>query len=55
MLSSSRTEFAQAGVDFLSVSKGGKFEDAKLPSVGSAAYPYTGPSRLRVHALGVLR
>ncbi len=38
--------FAQAGMDFLSVSKGGKFEDAKQPKVGEAAYPYTGPSGL---------
>ncbi len=37
-------EFARAGMDFISVSKGGKFEDAKQPQVGSAAYPYTGPS-----------
>ena len=36
--------FAEAGFDFLSVSKGGKFEDAKQPKVGAAAYPYTGPS-----------
>ncbi|MBX3275947.1 MAG: NADH:flavin oxidoreductase [Sandaracinaceae bacterium] len=36
--------FAEAGIDFLSVSKGGKFEDAKPPKVGEAAYPYTGPS-----------
>lgn len=36
--------FAKAGVDFLSISKGGKFEDAKIPKVGKAAYPYTGPS-----------
>lgn len=36
--------FAEAGFDFLSVSKGGKFDDAKQPGVGSAAYPYTGPS-----------
>lgn len=36
--------FAEAGMDFLSVSKGGKFEDAKQPKVGQAAYPYTGPS-----------
>ena len=36
--------FADAGLDFLSVSKGGKFEDAKQPKVGWAAYPYTGPS-----------
>ena len=38
------TEFARAGMDFLSLSRGGKFEDAKQPSVGAAAYPYTGPS-----------
>lgn len=37
-------EFARAGLDFLSLSKGGKFEDAKQPKVGWAAYPYTGPS-----------
>ena len=36
--------FARAGVDFLSVSKGGRFEDAAQPKVGEAAYPYTGPS-----------
>ncbi len=36
--------FAKSGVDFLSVSKGGKFEDAKVPKVGDAVYPYTGPS-----------
>lgn len=36
--------FAEAGMDFLSVSKGGRFEDAKQPRVGEAAYPYTGPS-----------
>lgn len=36
--------FAEAGMDFLSLSKGGKFEDAKQPKVGEAAYPYTGPS-----------
>jgi 2,4-dienoyl-CoA reductase-like NADH-dependent reductase (Old Yellow Enzyme family) len=36
--------FAEAGMDFLSLSKGGKFEDAKQPKVGQAAYPYTGPS-----------
>ncbi len=37
-------KFAAAGMDFLSLSKGGKFEDAKQPKVGAAAYPYTGPS-----------
>ena len=36
--------FARAGMDFLSTSRGGKFDDAKQPSVGAAAYPYTGPS-----------
>jgi len=36
--------FAEAGMDFLSVSKGGKFEDAKQPKVGAAVYPYTGES-----------
>src|SRR4029078_7404526 len=35
--------FARAGMDFLSTSRGGKFDDAKQPSVGAAAYPYTGP------------
>lgn len=38
------TGFARAGADFLSISKGGKFEDARQPRVGHAAYPYTGPS-----------
>jgi 2,4-dienoyl-CoA reductase-like NADH-dependent reductase (Old Yellow Enzyme family) len=37
-------EFARAGADYLSISKGGKFEDAKQPKIGAAAYPYTGPS-----------
>jgi 2,4-dienoyl-CoA reductase-like NADH-dependent reductase (Old Yellow Enzyme family) len=37
-------EFARAGLDFLSISKGGKFEDAKQPKVGQAVYPYTGRS-----------
>lgn len=36
--------FARAGMDFLSVSKGGKFDDALPPKVGEAVYPYTGPS-----------
>ncbi|MEM6582761.1 MAG: NADH:flavin oxidoreductase, partial [Pseudomonadota bacterium] len=35
---------AQAGMDFLSLSRGGKFDDAKQPKVGEAAYPYTGVS-----------
>ncbi|MFT4646962.1 MAG: 2,4-dienoyl-CoA reductase-like NADH-dependent reductase (Old Yellow Enzyme family) [Glaciecola sp.] len=38
--------FASAGMDFLSISKGGKFEDAKQPRMGQAAYPYTGASGL---------
>ncbi len=38
--------FARAGVDYLSLSRGGKFDDAKQPKVGEAAYPYTGPSGL---------
>ena len=37
-------EFALAGMDFLSLSRGGKFDDAKQPKVGWAAYPYTGQS-----------
>ncbi len=36
--------FAKAGVDFISLSRGGKFDDAKQPGVGDAVYPYTGPS-----------
>ena len=36
--------FAAAGMDFLSLSRGGKFEDARAPAVGQAVYPYTGPS-----------
>ncbi|AXK79905.1 NADH:flavin oxidoreductase [Pseudolabrys taiwanensis] len=36
--------FAKAGMDFLSTSRGGKFDDAKQPGVGGAAYPYTGRS-----------
>jgi tRNA-dihydrouridine synthase len=31
-------------MDFLSLSRGGKFDDAKQPRVGAAAYPYTGQS-----------
>lgn len=38
------TCFAKAGMDFLSTSRGGKFEDALQPKPGWAAYPYTGPS-----------
>ena len=36
--------FATAGMDFVSTSRGGKFEDAALPAVNAAAYPYTGQS-----------
>jgi 2,4-dienoyl-CoA reductase-like NADH-dependent reductase (Old Yellow Enzyme family) len=39
-------QFAAAGLDFISVSRGGRFEDAKRPAVGQAAYPYTGHSGL---------
>ncbi len=35
---------ADAGMDFLSLSTGGKFEDAARPKEGWAAYPYTGQS-----------
>jgi len=38
------TQFARAGMDFLSLSRGGKFDDAKQPKIGEAAYPYTGRS-----------
>jgi 2,4-dienoyl-CoA reductase-like NADH-dependent reductase (Old Yellow Enzyme family) len=37
-------EFARAGLDYLSISKGGKFEDAEQPKIGQAVYPYTGQS-----------
>ena len=36
--------FAKAGMDFISTSRGGKFDDAKQPNVGGVSYPYTGPS-----------
>ncbi len=36
--------FSEAGMDFLSLSRGGKFEDALPPKEGWSAYPYTGPS-----------
>ena len=36
--------FAGAGADYLSISKGGRFEDAKQPKIGEAVYPYTGRS-----------
>jgi len=38
---------SRAGLDFLSISRGGKFDDAKQPPVGEAAYPYTGWSGAR--------
>jgi 2,4-dienoyl-CoA reductase-like NADH-dependent reductase (Old Yellow Enzyme family) len=38
------TEFARAGFNYLSISKGGKFEDAEQPKIGHAVYPYTGRS-----------
>ncbi len=38
------TRLAGAGVDFISLSRGGKFEDASQPKIGEAAYPYTGRS-----------
>ena len=37
-------EFARAGMDYLSLSRGGKFDDARQPKIGEAAYPYTGRS-----------
>ncbi len=36
--------FAAAGMDFISLSRGGKFDDAKQPRPGNAIYPYTGRS-----------
>ena len=47
-------ELARAGIDFLSLSRGGKFEDAKQPKVGWAGYPVHRAQRLRVHADGAL-
>jgi dimethylglycine catabolism A len=38
------SELAAGGSDFVSLSRGGKFDDAQQPIVGAAAYPYTGPS-----------
>src|SRR5258708_29875947 len=35
---------AGAGMDFISLSRGGKFEDASQPKVAEPAYPYTGRS-----------
>jgi 2,4-dienoyl-CoA reductase-like NADH-dependent reductase (Old Yellow Enzyme family) len=37
-------ELARAGLDFLSISRGGKFDDARQPPIGEAVYPYTGHS-----------
>ena len=42
-------ELARAGLDFLSISRGGKFEDARQPPVGEAMYPYTGHSGAALH------
>ncbi len=36
--------FAKGGMDFISLSRGGKFDDAKQPAIGDSAYPYTGRS-----------
>jgi 2,4-dienoyl-CoA reductase-like NADH-dependent reductase (Old Yellow Enzyme family) len=38
------TRAAASGMDFISLSRGGKFDDARQPKVGEAAYPYTGRS-----------
>ncbi len=38
---------SRAGLDFLSISRGGKFDDAKQPPIGEASYPYTGWSGAR--------
>jgi 2,4-dienoyl-CoA reductase-like NADH-dependent reductase (Old Yellow Enzyme family) len=37
-------KLAGGGCDFLSLSRGGKFDDARQPGIGAAVYPYTGPS-----------
>lgn len=37
-------QLAAAGMDYLSFSRGGKFDDAKQPKIGESVYPYTGPS-----------
>jgi 2,4-dienoyl-CoA reductase-like NADH-dependent reductase (Old Yellow Enzyme family) len=36
--------FAEGRADYLSISKGGRFEDARQPKIGEAVYPYTGRS-----------
>ena len=51
----SRSEFAAAGMDFLSLSRGGKFDDAKQPKVGRGGLSVHGPQRLRVHAFVLSR
>jgi 2,4-dienoyl-CoA reductase-like NADH-dependent reductase (Old Yellow Enzyme family) len=38
------SNLAEGGSDFISLSRGGKFDDAQQPKIGAAAYPYTGPS-----------
>ncbi len=38
------TQLAGAGMDYISLSTGGKFEDAAQPKIGRAVYPYTGKS-----------
>jgi 2,4-dienoyl-CoA reductase-like NADH-dependent reductase (Old Yellow Enzyme family) len=37
-------QLAAAGTDFISLSRGGKFDDALPPRIGAAIYPYTGRS-----------
>jgi 2,4-dienoyl-CoA reductase-like NADH-dependent reductase (Old Yellow Enzyme family) len=37
-------QLAAAGSDFISLSRGGKFDDALEPRIGAAIYPYTGRS-----------
>jgi dimethylglycine catabolism A len=37
-------QLAAAGSDFISLSRGGKFDDALAPRIGAAIYPYTGRS-----------
>jgi len=36
--------FSEAGMNFISLSRGGKFDDAKQPKLGESSYPYTGVS-----------
>ena len=42
---------ARAGMDFISLSRGGKFEDASQPKDRRGRVPLHGPQRLRVHAV----